>query len=212
MKKMMLKAAPAVLAMLLLAGCFEDRPSDNVAEPVIRKQAETDLENGLKIVDLQRSNGQVDPDSANRYKVTYDYRLQLTKPYAEVVLAIATRWHTQWKEEAANPSPSFMGIAAMQTTMEHAQYGMLAEEWINAQGDGFDARRDNFVGNCAPCRVFWDAEDAPDEAELRRTAYILGWRHLEDKQFEDAFQVGDGVERQAWSYFEKTEKGWVPSN
>ena len=207
----MWKAAPAALAVLLLAGCFEDRPSDKVAEPVIRKQAETDLVDGLALVDFKRDNGQVDPNSANRYKVTYTYRVQLTKPYAEVILGLASDLHAEWQGNQREPVSDF-DLDALQGSMTLMQNTMAATQWINAQGDGFIARRDALLGDCQPCLQFWNSEDAPDQAGHRRTAYILAWSHLEGMQFQDSFTVGDGVDRHAWGYFEKTEKGWLPSN
>lgn len=209
----MLKAAPAALAMLLLAGCFDDRPSDKVAEPVVRKQAETDLVDGLEIVDFERSNGQVDPDSANRYKVTYSYRLQLARPYPEVVLGLARDFYSEWagKDGAREPVSDF-DFAALEASMADMQYAMAARQWIAAQEDRFESRRDAFLAGCTPCVAFWNSEDAPAQAEKRRIAWVLAWSHLEGLQFEDGAQVGDAVERQAWHYFGKTEKGWVPAN
>lgn len=204
MKSVKVRAAVLALSSVLLAGCFEDRPSDAVAEPVVRRQAETDLVDGLAIVDFKRDNGQLDPDSVNRYKVTYTYRLQLTKPCAEVVLGVAQDLYQEW--QAASKQT---GLMAMQGSLERMQYGMAAGQWISAQGDSFPARRDAFVGSCARCLAFWNSEDAPEQADDRRTAYILAWDHLAQRQFEDGFNVGDGVDRHAWHYFVKTEKGWM---
>lgn len=210
---MMLKAAPLALAMLLLAGCSDDRPGDKVAEPALRKQAETDLVDGLEIVDFKRSNGQLDPDSANRYKVTYDYRLQLTKPYPEVVLGLAQDLHNEWAAKGGAREPvSDFDFGALESTLEDMQYTMAAQQWISAQEDGFVARRDAFLGSCDPCLAFWNSEDAPALADKRRIAWVLAWSHLEKMQFEDGFKVGDGVDRYVWHNFEKTEKGWVPSS
>lgn len=212
MKRILSKAAAAALMVLLLAGCGEDRPSDKVAEPVVRKLAETDLADGLEIVDFQRSNGQLDPDSANRYRVTYTYKLQLAKPYGEVILGLARGLNEELQQSAARQAQSDMDFGALQDGVNLMQSVMVASQWINAQGDGFAPRRDAMLAACAPCRAFWESADAPEQAELRRVSFIVAWNHLEQMQFADDFRVGDGVERHAWHNFEKTEKGWLPSN
>jgi hypothetical protein len=211
-KNVMLKAAPAALAMLMLAGCFDDRPGDKVVEPALRKQAETDLFDGLEIVDFKRSNGQVDPDSANRYKVTYTYRLQLTTSYPELVLGLAQDMHKGWLAKGGPREPtSNLDFGALEASLEQVQYAMAAQQWISAQGEGFIPRRDAFLTGCDRCVAFWNSADAPEQADQRRIAWVLAWSHMEGLQFEDSFKAGDGVERYVWHNFEKTEKGWVPS-
>lgn len=208
----MFKAAPAVLAVSLLAGCSENRPSDKVAGPVVRQQAETDLLEGLEIVDFQRSNGQVDPVSAYRYKVTYTYRLRLARPFGEVVLATARPLSEELHQAMAGAARADGDWDALQQSTRLMRFSMAASQWVANQGDGFDARRDALLAACEPCRAFWESADDPGRAELRRIAFINVWSYLEDKQFQDGAQVGDSVERYAWHYFEKTEKGWLPAS
>jgi hypothetical protein len=205
------KTAAAALMLVALTGCGEDRPSDKVAAPPIRQQAEGDLLDGLEIVDFQRANGQVDPDSANRYKITYTYRLKLTKPYPEAILAAAQELHAELQKTARGTSGSDFDLAGMQGALGNWQLSIAANQWVNAQGGGFAARRDALLGGCVPCTTFWNSEDAPDQAELRRVAYITAWSHFEGLAFKDEAKVGDTVERYVWRAFEKTEKGWMPS-
>lgn len=210
MKQLMFKAAMAALVVLSMAGCGEDRPGDKVAEPAVRQIAEGDLADGLEIVDFKRANGQVDPDSANRYKVTYSYRLQLTRSYGEVILGLA---QGLLEEIAPAREPARdLDFSALEQSVQQMQLAMLASQWINAQDGRFPERRDAMLASCAPCASFWESADAPAEADTRRMAFIVAWSHLEEMAFEDGFKVGDGVDRNAWQYFAKTEKGWQPAS
>jgi len=207
------KHVAALMALLVVAltGCGGDRPGDRVAEPALRQQAETDLLEGLEIADFKRANGQVDPDSANRYRITYSYRLQLTRPYAEVILAAAENLHAELAGSARKAQSSAFDLSGLEDTLTHWQLSLAANEWVNNQADAFVARRDRLVGGCESCLEFWNSADAPEQAELRRMAFIIAWRHMESLAFSDEAKVGDGVERYVWRTFEKTEKGWMPS-
>ncbi len=195
-----------------LSGCFDDKPGDKLASETIRKYAEQDLSEGLEIADYQRSNGQVDPDSANRYKVTYSYNLRLKKPLAEVVLANAKDMQSSRVASGKQETGAFFDMTKLQNSLGDMQTGMIVSQWTQGQGDAFKARRDAFVGGCSPCVAYWNSEDAPKEAEARRTAFLLAWIYFENLGFKDGAKVGDSTPRNAWAAFSKTEKGWQPAS
>ena len=204
---------PAALMLFALVGCGDDRPSDKVASAAILQQAQSDVLDGLEIVEFERSNGQVDPDSANRYRVTYTYKLQLTKPYGEAILATAEDLHEELERaaQASQSAASVLDLGALEQAMGQMQYTLTASQWLSAQGDQFPARREALLDSCAPCKGYWNGAQVEEQAELRRLAFIIAWSHFEGLSFKDDAKVGDAVERYAWRNFEKTEKGWFPS-
>ena len=217
-KKMRMNVSKLGLALCLsattiaLTGCFDDKPSDKVAAETIRKYADNDLAEGLEIANFQRANGQVDPGSANRYKVTYSYDLRLAKPYAEVVLANAKALQSDWTSSAKRETGNFFDATKLQNGVQDMQIKMAVDQWIQNQDGGFAARRDAFLGPCAPCVDYWNSPDAPKEATLRRRAFIASWSYFEELGFKDTAKPGEGVPRNAWAFFSKTEKGWQPAN
>lgn len=195
-------------AALAIAGCGEDKPSDKVASAAIRKIADSDTTEGMEVANFKRDNGQVDPDSANRYKVTYTYDLRLTKPLPEVVLANAVAIHNSWGSSAKRETGAFFDATRMGNDLTKLETSMAVNQWIQNQDGNFAARRDEFLTGCAPCVTFWNSEDAPQDAKSRRSAFISSWIYFEDLGFKDKAKVGDSVPRYAWSNFSKTEKGW----
>ncbi|KVW86364.1 hypothetical protein [Burkholderia ubonensis] len=209
MKK--ISVAAVLLASLALAGC-DDKPSDKVTSEVIRKIADNDSTEGLEVTNFERTNGQVDPNSANLYKVTYSYNLKLTKPYAETVLANAKLYQKDKAANAKRETGAFFDATALQNGVDNMQQSMLVNQWVTDQGDGFKVRRDALLNPCAPCIAWWNSEEAPAEAKDRRMAFITAWIAMEQYGFKDSAKIGDTVPRQAWAYFSKTEKGWQAAN
>ncbi len=209
MKK--ISVAAVLFAGFVLAAC-DDKPSDSVAEPVVRKWAEENKANGLEIANFERANGQVDPDSANRYKVTYSYNLKLTKPVAEAVLENAKLNHKEKSASAKRETGQLFDATALQNNVNSLQQSMIVNQWIANQGDGFKARRDAFLSTCTSCATWWNSEDAPEESQNRRIAFLTAWIEMEEYGFKDKATVGDSVPRFAWAFFSKTEKGWQALN
>lgn len=198
--------------VLALTGCGDDKPSDKIASETIRKYAESEAAYGLEVANFKRANGQVDPSSANLYKVTYSYDLRLTKPLAEIVLANAKALQSDRVASGKQETGSSIDMAKLQNTLGDMQTGMIVNQWIQSQRDTFKARRDAFVGGCSPCLAYYNSEEAPEEAEMRRKAFISSWIYVENLGFKDDAKTGDGVPRNAWAFFSKTEKGWQPAN
>ena len=209
MKKIVLPLS--LFTAIGLSGCGDDKPSDKLASETIRKVAETDLSDGLEISNFTRENGWVDNEAPNRYKVRYAYNLRLAKPYGEVVLANAKLLKGELEENAKNESGELFDVNTLTNSLQTMQLGIAIKTWIQDQGDGFSKRRDAFLNTCAPCIAYWNSEDSPKEAALRRQTFITSWIFFEKLGFKDSFKVGDSVPRNAWAAFIKTEKGWKPT-
>lgn len=207
-----LSLATALVMSLVLTGCFDDKPSDKIASEAVRKIADSDAAEGLDVANFERSNGQVDPNSANLYKVTYTYNLKLTKPYAEAILANAKLLQAAKVESAKRETGAFFDAAKLQNNLHDMQSTMAINQWIASQEDKFRPRRNALLNNCAPCVAWWNSEDAPNEGEARRRAFISSWMYYESLGFKDDAKEGDNVPRSAWAYFSKTEKGWQSAN
>lgn len=197
---------------LAITGCMDDKPGDKITAPTIRKIADQDLKEGIEIADFKRSNGQVEPNSANLYKVTYSYNLRLTKPVAEVVLALGKSFQETRAESAKKETGGFFDAIALQNRLINRQLAMNANQWVNNQGDAFSARRDEFFGQCAPCLAYWNSDDEPKRAASRRENMVLAWIEIEKLGFKDTAKVGHTVPREAWASFTKTEQGWKPAD
>jgi PBP1b-binding outer membrane lipoprotein LpoB len=195
-----------VLSAVLLGGCNEDIPSEKLSSEVVRKFAESGLA-GVEISDFQRDNGWVDTQTPNRYVVQYKYNYVVTRPLAEVVLALAKE--IQAEVNVAKSNPGFMGLEAAQASLD---VSLRANQWIVSQGDKFVSRRDSFLGSCSSCVEYWNSEEPSDDLKLRRESYVVAWAQLENLGFSDSTDIGDTVPRQAWAAFKKTEKGWVAAN
>lgn len=200
-----------LFAGLVLAGC-DDKPSDSLAGPVIRKLAEENKANGLEIANFERTNGQVDPNSANLYKVTYSYNLKLSKPLAEAVLENAMLYQKEVAASTKRETGQLFDATALQNNVNSMQQSMVVNQWVANQDGGFNARRDAFLNTCASCIAWWNSEDAPAEAKNRRMGFLTAWIEMEQYGFKDTAKVGDAVPRLAWASFSKTEKGWQAAN
>lgn len=209
MKKIILPFS--IFIAVSLTGCGDDKPSDKLASETVRKFANSDLTEGLEISDFTRENGWVDNDAPNRYKVRYTYNLRLTKPYSEVVLSTAKKIKEEFDANARKATGGLFDTNTLQNNVDTMQLSMTVNKWVQDQGDGFIKRRDDFLNTCAPCTEYWNSEDAPNEAKLRRQTFISSWIYLEGIGFKDTFKVGDSVPRNAWAAFIKTEKGWKPA-
>lgn len=198
--------------VVTLSGCLDDKPSDKLASETIRQVANNDQSEGLEIVNFQRSNGQVDPDSANRYKVTYSYDLRLEKPFAEVVLANAKVLQTSWAANAKRETGAFFDATKLENNLTDMQVNMAVNQWVKNQGESFKTRRDTLLGDCSSCVAYWNSKDVPNEAQARRLALLSSWIYFEELGFKDSSKVGDSIPRRAWAFFSKTEKGWQPIN
>lgn len=203
--------AIAAIGSLALTGCGEDKPSDKLASEHVLKYAKSGL-TGLEVANFQRSNGMVDPDSANRYKVTYEFDWRLTIPLAEAVLANAKQLQNEAIEISKRETGGFLDTTKLQNAFQSMQSTMVAKQWIKSQGEAFETRRDSFIGACAPCVDYWNSQDAPKETQDRRVSFVISWMYFEEIGFKDYFKVGDGVPRHAWASFNKTEKGWQAAN
>ncbi len=198
-----------VAASLVLAGCSkEDVPSDKLSSETVMKIAKGDEMQGLKVTDFRRDNGWQDTESPNRYIVRYAYNLELTQPLPEVVLAAAEGLMQEVAEAERNPG--FMGINLGQQILS---LSLTASDWSRRQGDGFEARRDAFLKDCAPCLEYWNSRQGPSVSkeliDTHRHAYLVAWKHMEELGFADSATVGDKVARTAWAPFMKTENGWA---
>lgn len=196
------------LAALAIAGCGEDKPSDKVASEAIRKIADNDTTEGMEVANFKRHNGQLDPDSANRYKVIYSYDLRLTKPLPEVVLANAVALHNSWISSVKRETGAFFDTTSLENNLNNMQTTMAVNQWVQNQDGKFAARQDAFLTRCAPCVTFLKSEDVAKEAKLRQLAFLSSWIYYENLGFKDESKLGDRVPREAWSNFSKTEKGW----
>jgi hypothetical protein len=205
------RVAALLFVGLVLAGC-DDKPSDSLAGPVIRKWAEENKAKGLDIANFERANGQVDPNSANLYKVTYSYNLKLTKHLAEAVLENAMLYQKEVAASAKRETGQFFDTTALQNNVNSMQQSMVVNQWVANQDSGFKERRDAFLNACAPCVAWWNGEDAPAEAKNRRMLFLTAWIEMEQYGFKDTAKVGDAVPRLAWAFFSKTEKGWQETN
>ena len=204
---MIKKFLVVALAAAIASGCTkkEDVPSDKLSADVVRPYAESALLPGTAISEYKRENGWVDTQSPNKYVVRYDFKITLAKPLPEAVLELAQQYMAELEETKRNPG--LMGINNMQTTLAISAGG---SQWMAAQGDAFIQRRDAFLTKCAPCVSFWNGnERAEDDKKYPRFAYALAWAQYEELGFKDTAAVGEGVPRQAWASFMKTENGWA---
>jgi len=205
------KLATIFFSTMALASC-DNKPSDSIAAPVIRKVAEENKLKGLEVVNFERANGQIDPNSANLYKVTYSYDLKLTKPVAEVVLANAKFYQEELAANAKRETGQFFDPTALENNLTLMQLSMNANQWLTNQDGGFKARWDVLMNTCAYCVTWLDSEDMPGEAKNRKMLFLTAWAEIERYGFKDTATPGDTVPRQAWAFFSKTEKGWQAVN
>ena len=196
-----------------LSGCLDDKPSDKIASETIRKIADSDLDEGLEIANFKRRNGQVDPDSANRYTVTYSYDVRLVKPLAEVVLAFAKDMSKEFESSVKKQTGAFIDPTKLQNDVNEMQIAMAVNQWIKKQGDTIKQRRDTLLANCSQCIDYLHNRDLPEKELKKRHFFFVGsWIYFEDFGFKDSAKVGDSVPRIASASFSKTEKGWQPIN
>lgn len=193
MKNLWIIAVSSCALAMLLVACGEDKPSEKIAADAVYKVAEQEAHLGLKVVNFVRENGWVDEQSPNRYKVRYNYNLELVKPYSEVVL-----------ENAKN-------IRKNLTNLEALQLSWSINGWDKNQGDGFMQRYEKFVNSCVACTAYLlDQEISEHERKIRFGSYFSSWEFFEELGFKDDAAIGSKISRQAWSAFMKTENGWLP--
>lgn len=196
---------------VLLSGCGEEKPSDKMAADTVHKVAEQDANFGIEIVDFVRENGWVDDQTPNRYKVRFNYNLELVKPYSEVVLDNAKKIRNEMAQNSKGSGGGFFDVNAMQSGLETMQQSMAVDEWVRNQGENFKPRFEKFAANCTPCMAYmYDKDVSKAEQNLRFQSYISSWGFFEGIGIKDDAIIGSKIPRQAWSAFMKTEKGWLP--
>ncbi|MCU4119741.1 hypothetical protein [Variovorax sp. N23] len=206
------KAGIVLCALHLLVACGEDRPSDRLASDTIRKIAERDARFGLEVADFSRENGWVDNQAPNRYTIRYNYSLRLTTPYPEIVLANAKKLLSEVELRKKQAVGGFLGMNALSNTLESVQQAANVNDWIESQGDDFKPRYLKMMENCAACVVYLNDNGlSKNEESVRFTTFFSSWEFFDELGFKDDAKIGNGIPRQAWSSFMKTEKGWLPS-
>ncbi|EIN00418.1 hypothetical protein WQE_15346 [Paraburkholderia hospita] len=178
----------AVLTSSLLTGCGKDTPDDELTARVVRPNAESGV-TGVEVIDYQRDNGWVDPQSANRYIVRYKFNWELKKPFFDIALARA-------KGERAEGSGGMFSLSD----------GTI--EWLQKHDSNERSTRiDAMKAKCPACAA-WLSEGDEDETRARLNCFEDIWNALEKVGFKDTDLAGAKTPRTAWATFVKTEKGW----
>lgn len=197
--------------VVILSGCGEEKPSDKMAADTVHKVAEQDANFGIEIVDFVRENGWVDDQTPNRYKVRFNYNLELIKPYSEIVLDNAKKIRSEMAQNSKGSSGGSFDVNAMQSSLEAMQQSIAVNQWVRNQGENFKPRFEKFVANCTPCTAYvYDKDVSKAEQNLRFQSYISSWGFFEEVGIKDDAVIGSKIPRQASSAFMKTEKGWLP--